>query len=126
MRFVGTPYIWGGDDPILGMDCSGFAQEVLASIGFDPDGDQTAHGLYNYLKMNGLMSSRSKGALAFYGSSKRITHVAICLDDMFMIEAGGGGSKTTTKEAAAKHNAYIRVRPIDRRKDLVECILPRY
>ena len=45
--FIGKPYRWGGEG-VLGFDCSGFIQEVLSCVGFDPKGDQTAQGLYNY------------------------------------------------------------------------------
>ena len=32
-HLLGTPYRWGGDDPILGFDCSGFIVEILKSVG---------------------------------------------------------------------------------------------
>ena len=31
--FLGTPYRWGGDDPLTGIDCSGLALEVLKAAG---------------------------------------------------------------------------------------------
>jgi cell wall-associated NlpC family hydrolase len=126
LQFVGLPYRWGGDDPMDGFDCSGLVQEVLQAAGIDPPGDQTAHGLYTYFKTMGLRSGRELGALAFYGSREKITHVGFCLDSRSMLEAGGGGSKTTSLEGAAKQNAYIRIRPIEGRKDLVTCIVPDY
>ena len=39
-----------------------------------------------------------------------------------MIEAGGGGSRVTDLENAIKYNAFVRVRPIARRSDLVAVI----
>lgn len=127
LRFVGLPYLWGGDDPILGFDCSGLAQEVLSSVGKDPDGDQTAQQLYETFKSKsvGLAGLPEKGSLAFYGKSvTQITHVAVCIGDGLILEAGGGRSATTTAEAAAKQNAYIRVRPMRRRADLVAVVDP--
>ena len=41
-HYLGTPYIWGGDD-FSGFDCSGFVIEILKSVGILPrDGDWTA------------------------------------------------------------------------------------
>lgn len=127
LRFVGTPYTWGGDDSIYGYDCSGFIQELLSSVGMDPPGDQTAQALYNFFDKNGKYNSYGVGALAFYGKSvTEIIHVAMMVDQWRIIEAGGGGSKTKTKEEAARDNAYVRIRLLKHRPDLVAVIKPRY
>lgn len=127
LTFVGKPYIWGGDDPIKGFDCSGFIQELLASAGLDPAGDQTAQGLFDHFEKNSEWNRYSCGALAFYGKDvKHITHIAMLLDQYRIIEAGGGGSSTTSAEAAASQNAYVRVRLIKRRSDLVAVLKPNY
>jgi cell wall-associated NlpC family hydrolase len=45
MSYLGTFYIWGGDDP-SGFDCSGLAIECLKSVGVLPrEGDWTAQDL---------------------------------------------------------------------------------
>ncbi len=131
MSFVGTPYSWGGDDAIDGYDCSGFVQELLQSVGEDPKGDQTAQGLFNYFSENGHGSqlvSIKMGTLLFFRphDDGKITHVAMALDPYRMIEAGGGGKETLTRVKAAEHNAYVRIRPINSRKDLVSHITPYY
>ncbi|THJ65087.1 NlpC/P60 family protein [Arthrobacter echini] len=33
MAYVGIPYVWGGTDPAVGLDCSGFLQRAYADIG---------------------------------------------------------------------------------------------
>lgn len=129
MSHLGIPYKWGGDDPMLGYDCSGFVQELLMSAGTHPNPKQdfTAQGLYNYFAKHGSYNVCSLGSLAFYGKShEKITHIAFCLDQKTMIEAGGGGSRTIDSDMAAKHNAYVRIRPINNRSDLVVCIMPKY
>lgn len=126
LRFLILPYIWGGDDPILGFDCSGLVQELLAMIGLDPPGDQTAQSLYDHFKSRSTEGPRACGTLVFFGSSiSKITHVGLMLDDVSMIEAAGGGSKTTSMAQAATQNAYIRVRPYSNRKDLIAIVNPR-
>ena len=127
ISYVGTPYRWGGDDPMDGFDCSGLVQEILASLGEDPPGDQTAQALYDYFKSRARRRGAELGALAVFGSGDRhITHVGFCLNESVMLEAGGGGRATTSREAAAKQNAYVRIRPISSRKDLVAILRPGY
>ena len=116
MMHVGTPYKWGGSDPIHGYDCSGFVQELLISGGAHPDNgrtDYTSQGLYNYFAENGRWNKRLAGSLAFYGRDREsISHVALLIDPWRVIEAAGGGSSTTNIERAAEHDAFIRIRPL--------------
>lgn len=125
---VGKAYIWGGDDPMKGFDCSGLVIEVLKSCGMLPHKfDTTAQGLYDRFLPIGISSEKTLGSLIFYGKSvKKITHVTLGLDSFRMLEAGGGGSKVLTVADAIKHNAFSRIRPIASRSDLVAVILPKY
>lgn len=123
LRFIGVPYIWGGNHPALGYDCSGFVQEILASVGLDPRGDQSAQTLYTELKQGNWKEGLQPGSLLFFGNGPyQITHVALALSNDQMIEAGGGGHKCIVKEDSIRENAFIRIRPI--RKDLVSAIYP--
>lgn len=123
-QYLNIPYIWGGDDPIIGYDCSGLAQELYAMIGIDPPGDQTAQALYNHFRNTSQLKG-DVGSLVFYGKSKTsITHVGVMISLSQMIEAGGGGSKTKSSSDAARQNAYIRIRPINRRTDIVAVLQP--
>lgn len=124
LSFLNIPYIWGGDD-FSGLDCSGLAQELLAILGLDPQGDQTAHALYLHFQKSGIEGVIETGSLVFYGTKEKVTHVGLILDGDIMIEAGGGGSRTTDAKAAAQQNAFVRLRPFSRRKDLVAIIQPK-
>ena len=127
MKFVNTPYKWGGANALTGLDCSGFVQELLSSVGMDPPGDQTAQGLFDHFRNVPGWNIYGLGSIAFFGKDPAIiTHVAMMIDQFRIIEAGGGGSKTNTLEDAKNQGAVIRVRHIANRKDLVAVIRPDY
>jgi len=123
--FLGTPYRWGGDDPMDGFDCSGFVIEILTAIGKLPRGyDTTAAGLFRRFPRAGM---GRPGNLVFWHAAsdkQRIVHVEFCLDNMLAIGASGGGSKTTTIEAAIRSNAFIKIRPIRSREHVAGFVDP--
>ena len=124
--WIGVPYKWGGEN-FFGVDCSGFVRQVLKSVNVCPSYDMTANGLYRYFKEYGILLDKPKaGALVFFGDEYLIRHVSLCLNGWQMIEAGGGTSSTKTRSDADASNAFVRIRPISRRIDLVGFIMPDY
>jgi len=122
MRFVGVPYVYGGNNPLSGMDCSGFVCECLKAIGIvATHRDYSARELFKLLKERSdckVSSKIEKGCVLFFGKKDSlISHVAIAISDKLMIESGGGDAGTISKEKAEKINAFVRIRPI--RNDLV-------
>ncbi len=83
--FTGVPYLWGGTSG-LGIDCSGFVQQVyrLNGIRLDRDADQQA--------MEGRrVETPERGDLVFFGRAD-VTHVGIARDPHSMLNALGGKS----------------------------------
>ena len=127
-KFIGRSYIWGGDGSGKcggGFDCSGLVLECLWALGILPKGDMTAQGIYDilYRQLGWYNSSKGKEKpddILFFGKdTKHITHVAICIGDGLMVEAGGGGSKCKTP---ATSTGMVRVRPIALRDNLVAAL----
>lgn len=112
MSYLGTPYIWGGDDP-SGFDCSGFVIECLKTTGIIKEKeDYTADGLLRQFSSR-LVEKPREGALLFMLNQKgKTTHVMICLDGHFQIRASGGTKNTVDPKAAWRDNAYVKIRPI--------------
>lgn len=114
--YLGTPYIWGGDDP-SGFDCSGLVIEGLKTIGVVPRVyDNTADGLYRTF-LPGAGGHPKPGDLAFRVSGGRAVHVetVIMVEEKtaYLLGASGGGSRTNSPADAWKQNAYVRVRPLE-------------
>ena len=130
LSYLGTPYIWGGDDP-SGFDCSGFVIECLKSVGLISENeDFTAHelrskfcdlvphptggfGVPHLLGGLQVFDSPAKGNLLFYvDQNSHAYHVAICLDEFFQIGAHGGSRSDMTTRKSWRDNAFVKIRPI--------------
>lgn len=95
---VGTPYLWGGETPGVGFDCSGLVQHAYATAGLQlPRTAQTQYDAGPHLPASEPLQP---GDLVFFGSSAtRVTHVGISLGQGRMVDAPRTG-------------ALVRVEPI--------------
>ncbi len=128
IQAIGTPYKWGGQNLLDGFDCSGFVRYLLRSVGQVPFEDLSAQGIHDYL-MPSSRKSLCEGAMLFFGSPNGINHTAYCLSSLLMVEAFGDSSIITKQDAQlyrSAEGAMVRLYPIDRRKDLVAALRPRY
>jgi cell wall-associated NlpC family hydrolase len=117
-RMLFTPYIWGGNHALEGVDCSGFILELLRSVNLWGRTDATAAQIYEHFKPRTKYNfpEQQFGDLVFFGK-ENITHIGMVLRPDIMVEAGGGGSKTKTFEDAKQLGACVRIRPISFRSD---------
>lgn len=93
-QMIGTPYRWGGDDTVGGIDCSGMIIEPLKSVGILPrKGDWPAEGLRQYFS-DCMVHFPYEGCLVFYGKNNHATHVEYCYNRELAIGASGGGRST--------------------------------
>lgn len=92
--FIGVPYLWGGTTG-LGLDCSGYVQQVyrLNGLRLDRDADQQA--------MEGRPVDRAaRGDLVFFGE-RRVTHVALATGERTFLNAPRAGSRVERGEIGA-------------------------
>lgn len=115
-KYLGRPYVWGGNcEAEGGYDCSGFVFQVLHQSGFNVSRD-TAQGYYNsFSKYEVSNKNIATGDLLFFGRTKKsITHIAIALDPITMIESIGCKKNTINNKGKG-----VSISNITRRKDLV-------
>lgn len=118
LRMWGKEYIWGGDDPITGFDCSGMMVEILQSVGILPRNmDLTAQGLSDHFMLQAT-KTLFPGCLVFWKRGGNIGHVEMVYARVpigggyLTIGASGGTSATRTRAEAIAQNAYVKIRPL--------------
>lgn len=128
MSFLLVPYKYGGQNCLTGLDCSQLIIEIAAAAGLPPHRDMTAQELYRYYSDFGSETKvPSFGTLSFYGKSiTTISHIGFCLNEKFMINAAGGGPLTRTLEDAQQQSAFVKIRSILYRGDLVSLLKVRW
>jgi cell wall-associated NlpC family hydrolase len=129
-KYFAMPYQWGGEGPPhhWGIDCSGLVQAILARVGLDPKGDQSAAALYEFAEKNWVPDIKARGAVAFFGKPTRITHVGWMVDPYCVLNASGGGSHINTLQQAAHAKANVKIQPVDwfKAPAFVRAFMPDY
>ncbi len=127
----GIPYIYGGENPSVGLDCSALIKKGLQYCGIVPENrDFSAQMLYDYLMAKSFQSCEpSEDCVLFFSpanSLNDIKHVALAISPLDMLEAAGGGRTTLTPEQAIELDARVQMSKISRRSDLVASIKVTY
>lgn len=111
-NLIGTPYVWGGNTPAQGLDCSGLLYYIQKKAGSDVR-DMTASGYSERGKKIGI-GQKKPGDFLFFG--RPVTHCAIYVGNGYMIESRGG-----RKNTAENPGMGVVKSPVSRRSDL-SCI----
>jgi cell wall-associated NlpC family hydrolase len=89
LRFVGIPYLWGGNTP-NGFDCSGLVQRIFRLNGILLPRDSDMQARFGKERRVGDPSELEPGDLVFFGrSDDAITHVALVLPDQTLLHSYG-------------------------------------
>ncbi|MEG0513823.1 MAG: C40 family peptidase, partial [Clostridia bacterium] len=90
-KYIGYPYVWGGDSPETSFDCSGFVSYVFTNSGVRNVGRLGATSLYGACRK--ISPDEAKpGDLIFFEKTipgeDGITHVGIYVGNGFMLHCG--------------------------------------
>ena len=100
-----VPYKWGGKSS-LGFDCSGLVQSVLNSLGFMIPRD--AHDQFEFFDDFRIdINDAQYGDLHFFGTKRKVNHVAFCSGDMGLIHAQGFVKEETLNAGDKKFNKKL-------------------
>lgn len=111
-RFLGVDYVYGGNSPDPGFDCSGFAKYIMAQYGINLQrvaADQALQGRYV------SMADLRPGDLVFFdtdGGSNYINHVGIYIGGGQFIHAAVTNVVITNLSDSFYQNSYMTARNI--------------
>lgn len=114
-----VPYVWGGKNPMVALDCSGFIQAVLSYSTIGLMEPSPAKNSRSQLLRFPEVEDAYTACLAFYGRKDRINHVMMCIDTKWVIGSAGGNSTYTHIAKAMKYGACVKILPLYYRRDLV-------
>lgn len=89
-ELLGVKYVWGGNTPQSGLDCSGLLYYIQKKAGSEV-GDLTASG-YSKLGKKIPIGEQKVGDFLFFGYP--VTHCAIFIGNGYMIESRGSRKNT--------------------------------
>lgn len=108
-NLIGTPYVWGGNTPAQGLDCSGLLYYIQKKAGSEVE-DMTASG-YSTIGKKIDIGQKKPGDFLFFG--RPVTHCAIYVGNGYMIESRGG-----RKNIASNPGIGVVKSLVSRRSDL--------
>ena len=94
-RYIGYPYVWGGDSPETSFDCSGFISWIFKESGVRDVGRLGATSLYDVCMPIEPEEARPGDLIFFQGTlgdgvagNDGITHVALYVGDGYILNCG--------------------------------------
>ena len=89
-KYVGYPYVWGGNNPNTSFDCSGFVSWALTESGVCNTGRLGAQGLYNISTPVSSANARPGDLIFFVGTydTPGVSHVGIYVGGGKMLHCG--------------------------------------
>ena len=105
LSFVGGRYVWGGNDPHTGADCSGFVRYILSNTA----GVSMSRTSADQAREGTTVSAEEMqpGDLLFYGKGSRVNHVAMYIGDGQIVHAST--ARTGIKVSQWNYRNPIRI-----------------
>ena len=112
-RYIGYPYVWGGDSPETSFDCSGFISWIFKESGVRDVGRLGATSLYGVCTPIEPEEARPGDLIFFQGTlgdgvagNDGITHVALYVGDGYILNCGNPISYADLSRAYWQEHFY--------------------
>lgn len=96
LKFQGTPYKWGGNDPLNGIDCSAFVKFLYGQIGLNLPRTAAQQAMVG-MPISRLEDLQAGDRLYFWDSKRgKIGHTGIYLGNGYFVHSSSGKGGVTT------------------------------
>lgn len=106
-KYLGVPYVWGGNNPKIGLDCSSLVQHTFRDLGIDLPRVARQQATVG-TKVPSLTQAKPGDLLVLRGGA----HIGIYLGDNKMIHAPRPGEKVSIRELFEKDKDIMTIRRI--------------
>ena len=102
LNYIGTPYVWGGDNISSGIDCSGFVKKLYGDIGIDLP--RTAAEQAKVGAPIRRLEDLKAGDRLYFWEKKRATigHTGLYLGNGYFVHSSRGHNGVNTDKLTAK------------------------
>lgn len=117
------PYVWGKDDPAVGLDCSGFVAALVYQLsGNTVDIRATHNTTVLWEQLDYVENAHAQaGDLAFYGphSDRPVSHVMVYVGSGIVVGQAYGGPENTDPVKSRETGRVTKCLPLLYRQDFV-------
>jgi cell wall-associated NlpC family hydrolase len=117
-RYLGKRYVYGGETPGAGFDCSGFVQYVFGRHGIDLPRTSRQQATAGRALPRGIASLQPGDLMLFSSKGGRVNHVAIYAGDNRILHSSSGAGGVVYEDLSSARGKWYLARHVTSRRVL--------